>query len=318
LSALGKAQLLASRGKFVAAEQLLHSSASSDLRAPLVLGRILEQQDRTPDALASYDQARVAHPEHAPAHLFYAIAALDLNKVAEARQALQRTLELQPRNDVALSYSALCDLMTGNDDAAVTNFRTHGITDNRAFRVRLSEWMELQWLANGRFFAQAPVSLPGTPSPAKPSTRKAQKHFYAKRYAEMMHELDAATRLDMQDQSVLFACALGAEMLFDYERALEYLARVKEPESEWPDALIAARGRSRVRLGDFAGGAGDLGRALAVGPEDYGTNYYLGLLCLAHNERSRARQLLLRAHTQYVIDTIDFQWWQIERALGLH
>jgi Flp pilus assembly protein TadD len=104
-------------------------------------------------------------------------------------------------------------------------------------------------------------------------------------------------------------------MLCDYERALEYLSRVKEPEADWPDALTAARGRSLVRLGDFLEGANDLARVLAVGPEDYGTNYYLGLLCQAHGERSRARQLYLRAHTQYLIDTLDFQWWQMERAL---
>jgi hypothetical protein len=44
-------------------------------------------------------------------------------------------------------------------------------------------------------------------------------------------------------------------------------------------------------------------------------NYYLGLLCLAHGESSSARRLFLRAHTQYLVDTLDFQYWQMERAL---
>lgn len=314
---LGRTQRLAAQGNFDSAEEQLRGAQTADVRAALVLGRILEQQGRTEEALAAYDQARTQFPQHAPAHLFYGIAALDLARVPEAETALKRTLELQTQNDVARSYMALCWLMQGEDDAAINNFKLYGITDNRMFRVRLTEWMETEWLTNSRFFAQRSVQMPAEPAPAKTSTRRAQKFFYAKNYVPMLHELDAATRADRPDQSVLFACALGAEMLFDYERALDYLGRVKEPDSQWPDALVAARGRNLVRLGDYMAGATDLARVLAVGPEDYGTNYYLGLLCLAHGERARARQLFLRAHTQYLIDTIDFQWWQIERGLGV-
>lgn len=310
---------MAANGKTAEAEAYLAQGIddAKDVRQGLVLGRILGQQGRTEDALRIYEQMRVQFPQHAPAHLFCGIALLDLRRVDDAVAAIARTLELQPQNDVALSYLALSRLIQGDDEGALRGFRRDGVSDNRMFRVRLTEWMETEWLGKGRFFAQQRLGIATDKVPAKTSTRRAQKHFYAKRYREMLTELESASRADNPDQSILFACALGAEMLFDYERALDYLSRVKDSEAEWPDALTAARGRSLVRLGDFARGAADLGRVLTVGPEDFGSNYYLGVLCLAHGERHQARQLFLRAHTQYLIDTLDFQYWQMERALGI-
>ncbi|MGI8907517.1 MAG: tetratricopeptide repeat protein [Candidatus Sumerlaeaceae bacterium] len=313
---LARAQRLAGRGKLDAAEAYLRSALvdGANVRNWLVLGRLLEQGGRAENALHVFDDARVRYPNQAPAHLFYGIAALDLGYVEDAAASFARVLEMQPGNDVARSYAALGKLMQGDDDAAVSTFRTFGISDNRAFRVRLTEWMESQWLANGRFFAQHALEFPSDP-PAKTSTRRAQKHFYAKRYAEMLRELEPAALASHPDQSVLFACALGSEMLFDYQRSLEYISRVTEPESEWPDAILATRARSLLRLGDFPAAAADLARVLTVGPEDFGSNYYLGVLCLAHGEHASARQLFMRAHTQYLVDTLDFQYWQMEQAL---
>jgi tetratricopeptide (TPR) repeat protein len=317
MPSLSKAQALAGAGKFGEAESYLREglTETSDVRNWLVLGRILEQEGKTPEALQLYDIARARLPEHSPGHVFYGIAALDTGDLDAAHEAINQVLARQPANDIALSYAALIALRRGDDERGLAIFREHGITDNRAFRVRLTEWMESEWLKSGRFFG--PRALEIGEIPAKGSARRAQKHFYAKRYVEMLRELDGAAHAEFPDQSVLFACAIGCEMLFDYERALDYLGRAREPDSDWPDTLIATRGRNLIRMGDFTDGASDLGRVMMVGPEDFGCNYYLGVLCLAHGEQSKARQLFARAHTQYLIDTLEFQYWQIERALGL-
>jgi tetratricopeptide (TPR) repeat protein len=209
---LSKAQRLAAKGRIEEAEAYLSPALAetSDVRAWLVLGQMLEQQGKPESALEILDKARSRFPDHAPAHLFYGIVALDLGRGGETEAALSQVLALQPENDVARSYIALCWLKQGKDDAALSLLREHGINDNRAFRVRLTEWMESQWLDSGRFFAHRTVVLPAEPPPAKSNSRRAQKHFYAKRYPQVLWELDSATRAEQADDSVLFACAIAA------------------------------------------------------------------------------------------------------------
>jgi Flp pilus assembly protein TadD len=112
----------------------------------------------------------------------------------------------------------------------------------------------------------------------------------------------------------VFACAIAAEMLFDNERALDHIAVIGDGE-EMPDPLRAARARNLLRLGEFARAAEDLNRVLIIGPEDYGVNYFLGVLCLSHGRAAQARNLFLRAHADYMVDTLEFQFWQMQQAL---
>lgn len=349
---LGYAQKLLDAGEFDKAAAVLGADSgpdATDPRRPLVLARIEDARGNRDLALDLLDRLRTARPDYAPGHLFFGIISSDDGRPEAAAAAFDRVLELQPANDVARSYRALAHLQLGEDDAAAAIFRGHGFNDNRMFRVRLTEWMELQWLEKNRFFAQRPampppagdsvsapvppVFAPGerdagsdaateaTPPRAPGIVRRlriesrASRLFHARRYPEMLQVLEPLARVPDPDDGVLFTCAFGAEMLHDYDLALEYLGRLPQETAQWPDALLAARGRLLVRQRRFREAAEDLNRVEVIGPEDYGANYYFGVLCLAHGERAHARRLFFRAHTQYLIDTLETQWWQIEQAL---
>jgi len=342
MSKLAKAQRLAAKGDFPTAERRLADLHGRDDRAPLALSRVRAASTGPEAAVDVLREVVTQTPDSAPAHVELGIAQWDAGNVAEAHAAFARVVALQPENDVALSYLALSKLATGEAAAAREIYRQHGFNDNRMFRVRLTEWMERQWLEHDRFFMQRELE-PIQPAP-RPSLRRAQKYFYAKKYPQMLAELQPMLEQEPGDESLHYACALGAEMLQDYNAALRYFAmEVKEPEpgflsklSEklrrfWrritgkpqleetepasQDAVLALRGRCRLRTRDFTGAAEDLGQVLVLGPEDYALKYYLGVLCLAHGEDKRAREFFRRAHTDYMVDTLEFQWWQIEGAL---
>lgn len=315
MSRLVKAQRSLHRGDYPAAKAALGDPwASQDIRLALVLGRIEGAENGPAATMEVLQEARTRRPNHAPAHLEYAVAAWDAGQFDQTQTALEQVLALQPENDVALSYHALALMQAGEMGAARAILRKHGFSDNRMFRVRLTEWMEQEWLVNGRFFAQR--AAPPAPAPRRPSLRRAQRFFYAKQYEKVLSEVEPLYAGKPEDEGLMFASALAAELLHDYERAISHLGTSwTAEEDKWPDALRALRGRCRLRVRDFAGAAADFGKVLILGPEDFGLNYSLGVLCLAHGEQPRARDFFRRTHTDYMVDTLEYQFWQMEQAL---
>ncbi|MBX7246542.1 MAG: tetratricopeptide repeat protein [Candidatus Sumerlaeaceae bacterium] len=317
---LTKAQKLLAAGRFADAETALQTGETSrfDPRRSIVLARIHAEAGEMDRALEELAVALQQAPGHAPTHLYRGIFSCDIGNADQARICFEKVLELQPQNDLAWSYLALALCMGGADAAGLKIFRERGFNDNRWFLVRLAEWMETEWLENSRFFAPQAIEKPfeetGDIGGRTGRERRAMKHFRAKRYREMLDELEPLALGPRLDEETAFACALACEMIGDNTRALAHINRLPEGV-DLPDALLAARGRNQMRLGLWEEAAEDLGRVLIIGPEDYGTNYCLGVLCLSHRERRRARRLLFRAFSDYIVDTYEYQFWQMTQAL---
>lgn len=315
---LGKAQKLLEAGRFEDAEAALHYGAGKDPRLKIVLSRVRTAEGKPEDALAVLREGITEHPDHAPTRVFEGITLLDAGKPIEAEKAFRRVLEIQPGNLVAQSYLGLTLMQLGRDEEALAEFRKNGLNDSTPFLVRLTEWMELQWLETGRFFG--PVSVETPPAGDKKirnAEHKARNAFFSHKYMEVIRLLAPQAQGEKANPDFAFACGVSCEQLSDWPQALMWLDRVGE-DKDIPDAYRAARARSMLRMRKFDEAAELLASVLMIGPEDYGVNYYLGVLCLAHGEKERARQLFFRAYSDYLVDTVEYQFWQIQRALLLN
>lgn len=250
-----------------------------------------------------------AGPEAAPVHLFRGIELWDGGDKAGALGEFEVVLALQPKNDLARSYRALCLLAQGDHKEAAAIWRKHGFSDNAMFQVRLVEFVEGEWLISRRFMGEATDVdlLNGVSAP-----RRAIKRFYRRDFMGMMRHLAEPPVLDEVEA---FLGATACEMLRKHERAREYLEALRPRRAEWPDALVALDGRLKVREGKIEDAGRDFASIVVMGPEDFGMNYYLGVICLAYGLGEEARQYFLRAFTQYMVDTLEFQWWQVEQVL---
>jgi len=318
---IAKAQTLMRAGRPEEARLLLRGKTPGhdDPRQALVLAQIMNQCDHGAEAMAELRTAALKYPDHAPAHLFKGIVAEQQDLLQEAREALEQVIRIQPKNDLAYSYLALVYARLDMRKESRDIFYTHGFNDNRWFLVRLTEWMESEWLASGRFFKPVEYAPDTNKTPSKPGffarhkhIRRANQFFSRRQYRPLLDHL-APELTSSPDEETVFICALCAEMIHSYGFALDCIARLQT--SDLPDPLLAARGRCLIRLGRFAEAAADINRVLMIGPEDYGLNYYLGVLCLAYGEKNRARQLFYRAYTDYLIDTLEYQFRQIVNAL---
>lgn len=248
-------------------------------------------------------------PHEAPRHLFAGIDHWDGGDVPAAFAEFEAVLNLQPRNDLARSYRALCLLATSDHDAAAENWRTYGFSDNAMFRVRLAEFIESSWLRDGTFMGESTTALP----PAGQSVpRKALRKFYKRDFRGLLNYVAPSP---VQDELEVFLAGTALEMLRHHCAATQYLLSLEPRRDEWPDALIALDGRLKVRTGQIAEAARNFAKVVVLGPEDFGSNYHMGIVCLAYEKRDEARQYFLRAFTDYMVDTLEFQWWQIEQVL---
>lgn len=248
-------------------------------------------------------------PDAAPGHLFRGIELWDDGERAEALGAFDVVLGLQPKNDLARSYRALCLLAGGESGEAAAVWRKHGFSDNAMFRVRLVEFVEGEWLVSRRFMGEVSgLDLPQGDS----APRKAIKRFYRRDFMGMMRYLSEPP---VFDEVEAFLGATACEMLRKHEKARAYLEGLRPRRAEWPDALVAMDGRLKVREGKIEDAGREFASIVVMGPEDFGMNYYLGVICLAYGLRNESRQYFLRAFTQYMVDTLEFQWWQVEQAL---
>jgi tetratricopeptide (TPR) repeat protein len=268
--------------------------------------------------------ARLENPRHAPSHLFLGIALYDAGNPVTALACFDEVLRLQPYNELAAAYRGLALLAAEREQEGLALFRQHGFSDNHGFLIRLTEWVETQWLETGRFFSPKPLTLDAAPAHGRRSAeRRATRAFQRRDWVTVVTALDPFAAAPKPDIELIYAAALASELLHDYERALGYLARLTgQPPAGHetdtgilPDILRAVRARNLVRLRRFREAAEDLDKVLIIGPEDFGVNYYLGILCLAAGQRARAREMFGRAYRDYLVDTLEYQFTALTAAL---
>lgn len=315
---LRKVQSALRRGDQNAAAALLTCSQRTDAAAELWRVRTELLSGNEGAAYGRLSDAREKHPDAMPLALEAGRMALDAGDVAAARREFQHVLTKQSDNTLAASYAALCSWMLGEDDAARSFVARFGLSRNTSFMVRLALWMESEWLASGRFFAQRALTDLAPPVRGFMRTRRSSaiRAFYKKDYRSVYALLSPRLASAPNDSEAAFACAFSCEMLHDHEQAL----RILEPfgdDADLPEFLAATRARNLVRVGDYARALALLEPIVVPGPEDYGVHYYLAVLSLAHSDAAQAQILMQRAFTSFVVDTLDYQYWQMERALDL-
>jgi len=308
---LCKPQKLARQGNYEAALQLLSGAANSaDPRAELLLARTLLSAGKAEEGIQALQSLTARLGQYAPGHLFYGVALWDAGEIATAADKFNRVIELQPGNDLAHSYKALCCQARGDSTAAVEIWKIQGFSDNTDYRIRVIEFVEKAWLFDQSYLGPLPFAEPSAFK--KASERKALASFYRRDFAAVLQHIHPPPT---DKELSAFLGATAHEMLRNYSGAAAYLEPLLPRREEWPDALIALNGRLLCRAGRFSEAASELARVLIIGPEDFGMNYYLGVISLAFGKGAEARNFFRRALTSYMVDTLEFQWWQIEQAL---
>lgn len=298
-------------GHFDKAQATLPEAGSSpDPRAEIIRARIQAESGQVADAVQTLSALDNRFPHHAPAYLFKGVFQWDLGQPDEALLFFKKVLTLQKNNDLARSYQALCLCALGDRAAAADAWRFQGFNDNAMFRVRVAEYLESAWLHDQSFFTEVqPTELNHS---AHASQRKALRQFYRRNFSEMLRFVPAPPT---EEELPAFLAATAHEMLRHYSAAQSYIDPFLSRRSEWPDPLVALNARLMVRRGEIADAAREFAGVILMGPEDFGVNYYMGIVCLAYGKMTQARQYFLRAFTNYMVDTLEFQWWQIEQVL---
>lgn len=322
---LTKPQKLLAAGKYREAEEALPAAGSSgDPRVEILRYRVAVETQGSEPAAEVLEAASAAMPSpYAPLEVFAGIAQWDLGRATVALTHFNAALAAQPKNDLALSYRALCLFAQEDFSSAASIWKSHGFSDNAMFRVRVAEYVENLWLRDQSFLgdvtktslpASSPAGGPETPPVAapRPRLRRALNQFYRRNFSRVLRYVSPApTSNDLE----AFLAANSLEMLRRYDSALEYVTPYLPQRAEWPDAFIALNARLRLRQGHIAEAARDFASIVVMGPEDFGLNYYMGIVCLAYDKPKEARQYFLRAFTNYMVDTREFQWWQLEQVL---
>ena len=258
-------------------------------------------------------------PCNAPAKLLAAIASWDAGNLHAAAGFASEVIALQPDNNLAQSYRAMALMATGCHEEGQAIFREFGFNDSPTFRMRLTAWAESQWLDYNRFFNQLsydPVS-PIRPGIAAKLFRGkiAERYFFGHRFSELLQLLEPYVWAGKASMEEVFATAMAAEMLQDYERAWSLINLIPASAEPPPDILRGLRARILLRLRRLEDAAAEANEILMLGPEDFGVNHVMGVLCLAFGKPIEGRQFFLRSHTEYMIDTLEYQQWQLEQAL---
>ncbi len=303
-------KLLSANNTAGALAALPPAGESKDPRVEIIRSKILSAEGRNTDAAETLHSLVAARPDYAPGHTFLGIALWDMAQPEQALTHFDRTLELQKQNDLARSYRALCLCAIGQREAAAKAWNSFGFSDNAMFRVRVAEFVERAWLLDQSFMGETVTGERVVAT--SPSIRNALRRFYKRDFSGMLNYLPPP---GTENELEAFLAATAHEMLRQYQPARDYIAPLDNRRAEWPDPLIALNARLLVRHGHIAAAARDFAGIVVMGPEDFGLNYYMGIVCLAYDRAPEARQYFLRAFTNYMVDTLEFQWWQLEQVL---
>ncbi len=145
--------------------------------------------------------------------------------------------------------------------------------------------------------------------------RRISRLFRRLRFEDVVDGVAPLLRDPKCDMVTIWVAATSAELTGRAQVGLELCERVT-PREQWPDPLRALYGRCLYRVGRHQEAAKILAQVEVRGPEDFGVHWVLGGLALAQGDRDLARKLFHRAHTAYMVDTIENQWWAVEQALA--
>lgn len=315
---LRRAEKLVARGQWAEACNLLENAekCESDPRLALRRAAILIETEQPELALSILETLIEKEPSYIPARLYAGIAAIEANQPQRAERIFKSAMALAPTNEVVACYWELTQLMAGNISGAQKILSRRALPANSSFLIRLTLWVEREWLERGRFFAPAALNFFDVLSPPNKrfSKRAASAAFRRRNYQQFLELAAPIVKNANAPSELLFACAFACEMVNGFHDALSLLDRLA-PEDQQADPVLAARGRCLVRLGHYYEALDCFEKVLIVGPEDFGLNYYLGVLCLAHGEEKRSRHFFERAYRDYFVDTFEYQYWQIQQAL---
>ena len=271
------------------------------------------------DALAILQPVMAHAPGNAPARLLAAIASWDSGDLHAAESFASEVMALQPDNNLAQSYQAMALMATGCHEEGQAIFRKFGFNDSPTFRMRLTAWAESQWLDYNRFFNQQtfepPFPLQRGLAAKLFRDKLAERYFFGHRFSELLQLLEPRVSSGKASMEEIFASAMAAEMLQDYERAWSLINLIPASTTPPPDILRGLKARILLRLRRMDDATAEANEILMLGPEDFGVNHVMGVLCLAFGKPIEAGQFFLRSHTEYMIDTLEYQQWQLEQAL---
>jgi len=321
--ALRSASRFAKDGDYARACEILSQAEqrSRDPRLTLQRANILLGANLPHEARELLEGFVNEYPASAVGHLFLGIALFDCGEFTLAEREFGATQEIDPSNELVRGYRALAQVASGGFEEGYASLSRMGFPSNTGFRIRLTQWMEEQWIESGRFFSPRSVLEHLRSSASETSCRwrtrtKARKLFARRQYEEFLRSMVPLLETKRIQPSDLYACAIALELLCDYRAALELLDRLDSQDREL-DPVRAARARCLIRFGQYESAIPLIEKILVIGPEDFGINYYLGLLSLAQEDVSRAREFFRRSYEDYLVDTLDFQFWQIQHALAV-
>lgn len=286
---------------------------SVDPREAITKAKYFLKTNSPENAMAVLKENTKIFPTHAPTYLELGILYFDLKAYEDAIQAFLFVLNAQQNNLIAKNYLALIDLINGNFETTTNQLKLEKITDNIGFRVRLIEYIELQWLVHQTYFSDESTDTINSSENEKPNPKKALNSFYRRQFDKMAKYLPQPP---VESDEIAFLGAISSEMCNKFELALRYLENHDPGKETAPDLIKAVYGRCLIRTGNFPLGAEILNSVEITGPEDYGINYYMGLVNLAWGKKDAARFHFTTALTTYMVDTLDFQWPQLISSLS--
>jgi tetratricopeptide (TPR) repeat protein len=211
---------------------------------------------RSAEALRLTERALAAHPEEALFHELHARALRGAGDLGATREALERTIELEPERATALAELAALTAEQGDRETALALY-------DRATRADPAQaaypWAAVQLLATGDDDAGLERRLETL----------------------LAHHGTHAAAADLLARRLLGR---------DSERALE-LARRSVRFRGGPDALETL-GRVELERGNAAGAVEALGFSVELRPDSPSTHYWLGLAWTAAGDEDRAREAL--------------------------
>ncbi len=210
---------------------------------------------RTAEALRRVDGVLAAHPEDAQLHELRGRVLLNLNRVPEARAALEKALELDPQLAPAMAALARFAVAEGDTDGARTLLERAGEADRREPSYPF-EAAQVSLMAGNEAQAEAFLRETLRRDPVHGDANNNLAWMMAERGEDLDQALTLARRARRTGESAAVLDTLGWVLVKrgDYEQAVQTLNRARELEPDSPSiayrlslALIETGERDQAR-----------------------------------------------------------------------
>ncbi|XP_031267897.1 protein CTR9 homolog isoform X2 [Pistacia vera] len=271
---VGKGQLLLAKGEVEQASSAFKIVLEADRdNVPALLGQACVEfnRGRYTDSLEMYKRALLVYPDCPGAvRLGIGLCRYKLGQFEKARQAFQRSLQLDPENVEALVALAIMDLHANE----ATGIRSGMEKMQRAFEIYPYCAMSLNYLANHFFFTG--------------------QHFLVEQLTETAL---AVTNHGPTKSHSYYNLARSYHSKGDYEKAgLYYMASVKEINK--PHEFIFpyyGLGQVQLKLGDFRSALTNFEKVLEIYPDNCETLKALGHIYVQLGQVEKAQELMRKA-----------------------